>query len=174
MMHKAWINLRSSLLASHFGALVLLAIAVIPLMAYIRFAPHKPEHWHIDPEEAPRRGKPNRLLLTGPEALIVPASVEDTAHMIKDIALATPRTRLLAGSAEEGWMTFLTTSTVLKYPDYTSFRISEAETGGSRVSVFARARFGYRDFGMNRRRVDGWIASLSQRVPGEIGLSMEL
>jgi len=76
-------------LASHFGALVLLAIAVIPLMAYIRFAPHKPEHWHIDPEEAPRRGKPNRLLLTGPEALIVPASVEDTAHMIKDIALAT-------------------------------------------------------------------------------------
>ena len=70
-------------------------------------------------------------------------------------ALATPRTRLIAGSAEEGLLTFQTRSLLWGFPDYTTASV----TDGTLV-IYGRLRFGRSDIGVNKARILGWLASL--------------
>jgi uncharacterized protein (DUF1499 family) len=71
--------------------------------------------------------------------------------------LPLPRPARLAGQGD--FVTYLTRSAAFGFPDYTSIRIRPTATG-SQVLVFARSRFGDSDLGVNRARVQDWIARL--------------
>ncbi len=129
---------------------VLLAVAV-GLLAWIRLAPSDPARWHVRPEFTADRDMPGgavRIIRAGPDALA----------RLDRIARATPRTRLLAGSVEEGMMTWITRSRAFGFPDYTT-----AWADGERLVIYARLRFGRADFGVNRARVEGWVRALQAR-----------
>ena len=115
--------------------------------AYIRLAPSDPVRWHVAPEDAERdlKGGVVRVVETGPDGL---------ARLDK-IARATPRTSVLAGSLEEGMITYITRTKVFGFPDYTT-----VQQDGDTLRIYARLRFGRKDFGVNRDRVTQWLALL--------------
>lgn len=126
----------------------LIAIAMLGVLAYVRLAPSDPEAWHVTPKvEADKtfRNGATRRVLTGGGGL----------KKLETIALTEPRTEIFAGSSESGMITFVSRSRLVGYPDYTT-----AMQVGEDLLIYARSRFGRRDFGVNAARVDGWIDAL--------------
>jgi len=146
-------------------AKLILGIAVLALLgfaAWVRLVPSDPAVWHVDPATVTDRGAENSFLLAaGGDAgpLELPLPPDEAAARVDAVALATPRTTRLAGQGD--FVTYLTRSAVVGFPDYTSVRILPTATG-SEVLIFARSRFGESDFGVNRARVEDWVARLTQ------------
>jgi len=136
-------------------------LALLGLAAWVRLAPSDPAVWHVDPETVTERGPRNSYLLApGGDAapLEVPLPPDEVAARLEAIALSTPRTTRLAGQGD--FITYITRSATFGFPDYTSVRIRPTATG-SQVLIFARSRFGDGDLGVNRARVNTWIAQLT-------------
>lgn len=146
--------------------MILLALLVIVIagMAYVRLAPHDTARWHLDPRRVARPATPNFHLLRmvdgdapAPLFNIAPKPLAERVHAIATADGAT----LLAGSVAEGHMTYLSRSRLMGYPDYTTVLIEPAGDG-SMVTAFARARFGHSDIGVNRARLEAWVAQLTE------------
>ena len=142
---------------------VILGLGILALLgfaAWVRLAPSDPAAWHVDPETVTDRGARNSYLLAaGGDAapLEVPLPPDQVAARLEAIALSTPRTTRLAGQGD--FVTYITRSAAFSFPDYTSVRILPTATG-SQVLIFARSRFGDSDLGVNRARVESWLARL--------------
>ncbi len=128
--------------------LILLLTSLIGVGLYVRLAPSDPGRWHAMPEEME-----NMDMNHGAKRVI--AAGEGDLARLHAIALATPRTKTLAGSVEEQMITYITRSRVFGFPDYTTV----TQTGDS-IKIHARLRFGTLDMGVNAARVDDWIAEL--------------
>ncbi len=142
--------------------LTILLVIVLGLMAYIRLAPSDPLTWHADPATVVKPDKPNTWLVRdGGDAPSVTLSMTPDQVMAKldAIAGATARTTLLAGDRLH--KTWVTRSAIMGYPDFTSVRLEPAGQGTT-VTLFARARFGDSDFGVNRTRAEDWLEQLSR------------
>lgn len=127
----------------------ILAILFLGFVAYVRFAPSHPEVWHVDPRVEGDKDFANgvtRLLTVGKDGL----------RRIHSVAGADPRTDVLAGSVEEGKVTYVTRTRVMGFPDYTTVMQS-----GEDLLIYARSRFGRKDLGVNRERVERWIEALA-------------
>ncbi|PIE14516.1 MAG: hypothetical protein CSA70_01835 [Rhodobacterales bacterium] len=130
--------------------LMLLLALVMVFAVWVRVAPSDAMRWHKMREiEADRdlEGGMLRVVETGPDGL---------ARLDK-VARATARTSVLAGSVEEGMITYVTRTVAWGFPDYTTVRQT-----GDRLEIYARLRFGRKDFGVNKARVEGWLAALGQ------------
>ena len=130
--------------------LIVLLTALIGVGLYVRLAPSDPGVWHAMPDEMEdinMDGGAKRVVEAGEGAL-------DRLHVI---ALATPRTEVLAGSVDEGKITYITRSRVFGFPDYTTVM----QVDGA-IKIHARLRFGKFDMGVNAARVDAWIAELKR------------
>ncbi|WP_170338272.1 DUF1499 domain-containing protein [Ruegeria arenilitoris] len=126
----------------------LVVAAVVGLGLYVRLAPADPARWHVQVVAEADRDLPGgviRVAQTGPDGLA----------RLDQVARATPRTTVLAGSVDEGLITYVTRSRVFGFPDYTT-----AQQDGDTLRIYGRLRFGRRDFDVNRSRVDGWLAAL--------------
>ena len=146
------------------GPIILVVVvgAVLAGMAYVRLSPSEPGRWHVDPAEAePGTGrfvvKPDGGDTDGPLLEMAP---DQALAAIDTVAMAAPRTERLAGSVEEGRITYVTRSRWIGFPDYTTVEAVEVE-GGSRLVIFARLRFGESDMGVNAARVRGWLERLA-------------
>lgn len=128
-----------------FWAIVLIVVAGL---AWIRLAPSDPAVWHVDPQVTADQD------LAGGVRRRIPAG-ERTFEMLDRIILATPRTEVLAGSVEEGKITYITRSQWMGFPDYTTIMRHEDV-----LELHARLRFGQSDRGVNKQRVDSWLAQL--------------
>lgn len=142
----------------------LMAVALGAVAVWVRLAPSDSARWHVDPLSVTARGARNSFLLRDGAGADGPARHLDqppaeVAARLAAIAKATPRTRLLAGQGD--FVTYVTRSALWGFPDYTSIRISP-DGGGSSIAIFARARFGDSDLGVNRARVEDWLDQLSR------------
>lgn len=132
---------------------LILVVLVGGLMAYVRLAPIDVAGVHVTPDAGGPGDYPAEGGFTAVRAISADAgAVLDQARAV---ALATPRTRLLAGSPAEGIMTFETRSRVMGFPDYTTVAVA-----GDLLTVHGRLRFGRSDLGVNRARIEGWLAQL--------------
>lgn len=144
-----------------------LALALLLLgtgfAAYVRFAPSDPARWHEDPRLVARPGTPNFHLIrmVGGDAMpqVFQMTPEALAARVDEIARE-DGARLIAGSLGALHMTYLTRTRLMGYPDYTSVLIEPAGEGAM-LLAFARARFGQSDMGVNRARLERWLAALS-------------
>ncbi len=126
----------------------LLFALVVLLGAYIRLAPSDPTRWHVPPVgdvNQDMKGGVFRIVETGPDGL---------AHL-NQVALSSSRISVFAGSVDEGMITYVTRTKVVGFPDYTT-----VQQDGDTLRIYGRLRFGRSDFGVNRNRVDGWLAAL--------------
>ncbi|MBC2835386.1 DUF1499 domain-containing protein [Gemmobacter straminiformis] len=128
---------------------------------YVRLAPSDPARWNISlPMDAPddcmvrpARGSASVSCLIAEDPTVL-------LRQLEGIVLATPRTTRLAGSPEEGRITWITRSRLWGFPDYTTVQVSQTCTG-TRIDIFARLRFGGDDMGVNAGRLSVWFARLT-------------
>lgn len=135
----------------------LLLMIVISGLVYVRMAPHDITALHVPP---PMDAAPDGPVIKDNSGLFVQEFAVPPADILEAFntaALTTKRTRILAGSVEEGMITYVTRSRILGFPDYTTVQ-AVAEGQGSRVTIYARLRFGRSDFGVNSTRVRGWLS----------------
>jgi hypothetical protein len=127
--------------------------AILAFAAFVRLAPSDPAVWHVP------------AIAEGPPGQVAPGEGSATLRLAGDgpallarldsVALATPRTTRLAGSVEEGRITWVTRSALWGFPDYTT-----AEVRPDGLAVQARLRFGRSDMGVNAARLTDWLARL--------------
>ncbi|PRX37772.1 Protein of unknown function [Meinhardsimonia xiamenensis] len=141
-------------------ALVILLVAAVALMAYVRLAPSPPGRWHVDPLTAPLPGAGGVALRPGspdgqtPVWPVPPAAL--LAAFAAHVEATTPRITRLAGSPEEGRITWIVRSRVFGFPDYVTVSAFPAD-GGAALAILSRLRFGRSDLGVNRARVKRWL-----------------
>lgn len=129
---------------------IVLVTVFVCLALYVRLVPSDPARWHVSRDETSNKdfdGGAIRLAEAG----------EGGLARLHDIALTTPRTRVLAGSVEEGMITYITRSAVFRFPDYTTVDFSDGK-----LRLYGRLRFGKLDMGVNAARIDGWLAELAR------------
>ncbi|SDE17091.1 Protein of unknown function [Limimaricola pyoseonensis] len=147
-----------------------LAATAAPLV-WVRVAPADVTAWHVDPMHVPRPPRPPReggwLVRTGEANAAPPVFETDPATLMTafgEIMRAEPRTRMIYESPAEGRATWVTRTPLIGFPDYTSVK-AVPEAGGAALMIWARNRFGVSDMGVNRKRVERWIAELERRLP---------
>lgn len=145
-------------------AVLLVALILFGVMAYIRLAPSDPALWNVDPGPVPilSGAGPVQPVPGGARATLLLAG-RDPAEVLARLdalARATSRTSRLAGSPEQGRMTWITRSAVFGFPDYTTAAV-RSEGAATRLDLYARQRFGQGDFGVNGARLRDWIAGLT-------------
>lgn len=132
----------------------LIVAAILGSIAYVRFAPSDPAVWNTDPQVLSSQDLRDgvRRRFEGNDA---------TMAVLERIILSTPRTEKLAGSIEEGRVTYVTRSKWMGFPDYTTVQRHEDV-----IELYARLRFGRSDLGVNKARVDGWLTDLGLQTGG--------
>ena len=133
--------------------LSLVLLAVLGFGLWVRLAPSDPARWHVSAGDAGNRDFAGAAIRT------VAAGPGDMARLDR-IIRATPRTTHLAGSPEEGMVTYVTRSRLWGFPDYTTI---EARPG--QIVIHGRLRFGASDMGVNRARLEGWMAAYEAARP---------
>ncbi len=131
-------------------AKILVLLVLIGVGLYVRLAPSDPMRWHAMPdtlEEGDLRYGAVRIVGVGQDGLL----------RIHAIIVKSPRTQHLAGSVDEGMITYISRSRVVGFPDYTTVRHTEQQ-----LQIFGRQRFGTSDFGVNAGRIDEWLRLLLQ------------
>lgn len=130
--------------------------------AYVRFAPVDPQRWHVDlgPLADELGAQPAQAMREGSNSAAIrlegdPAQLSALLDRLDTIALATPRTRRIAGDPSQGWLTWETRSLLFGLPDYTTAQIVDGT-----LVIFARARFGRGDQGVNAARLTDWLGKL--------------
>lgn len=131
--------------------IVLLAL-LAAAMLWVRLAPVNAARWHVD-LTGPVAPRANAAFCPAPGARVT-FPPEDMARL-DAIALATPRTRVLAGSAAEGHVTYITRSALWGFPDYTTVQVR-----GGQICAVARQGIGLEDLGVNAARLGGWLQEL--------------
>lgn len=127
-------------------------VLFIGLATYVRLASVDPTLWHVDPETAADPGG-RGVLVTQASGLAPQAALS----ALDKIILATPRSRLIAGDAGSGMVTYEVRTKLMRYPDYVTIKAKPTDPGSDLV-ILSRARFGESDFGVNAARLDGWLA----------------
>lgn len=133
------------------GLVVVLALLVVPFGLYVRLAPSDPEIWHSMPEAITERD------MAGGAMRVVGAG-ENGMTQLDEIIRAEPRTSVLAGSVEEGKITYIARSRLWGFPDYITMRQRDKQ-----IELYSRLRFGQSDMGVNAERLDRWLTQFAQR-----------
>lgn len=133
----------------------LIAAGAGGLSAYVRLAPLVPGVWHVDPIGVQRSRRPNNTLWSDvgdAPAMLFDAPPVGVGAALGDVARGLGWAEILGGAPGEGWVTYVVRTPLFGYPDVVSIRIL-ARGSGTALHVYARAVYGYRDFGVNSARV---------------------
>ena len=79
---------------------------------------------------------------------------------LRTVAAAQPRTFIAAEYKAEWQIHWVARSAVLNFPDLVTAQVVAAGQDSSTLVLYSRSVYGYADFGVNRRRVDDWLAAL--------------
>lgn len=141
-------------------ALIALLLLVLALVLYVNFAPTREADWHVAPDDAPDPGDGG---VKGSETF--DAAPDRVFAAIEAVAADWPKARLIAGSAEEGILTYEVRSRVIGFPDYVTLKVS-GDRAGSKLDYVSRLRFGRSDLGVNRQRMEAWLGAVRARLNG--------
>jgi uncharacterized protein (DUF1499 family) len=128
------------------AALFVLSVALI---VYVRLSPNSAEKWHVAPEVDRDKSYSNGVLRRVENA-------PDGLGKLHEVIGKDASTQVLAGDVASGMVTYLSRTKLMGYPDFTTIK-----QDGDTLLIHGRSRFGKRDFGVNAKRVDGWIAALT-------------
>ena len=161
-----------------FIFLMFLTLAAAGWMFYtVSKVEHDVALWHVDPLTAPQTLKPHSYRMAPPALTNMPVDILSPvysanptlmAKAFDDFVMRQSKTIRLAGSPEEGWMTYVQRTPALNFPDYISVKFIDLNGGKSTIAIYSRSRYGYSDQGVNEARVNTWVGTLSsfETVPG--------
>ncbi|MGR3485197.1 MAG: DUF1499 domain-containing protein [Paracoccaceae bacterium] len=138
-------------------AFAILVTAPLLGLAYVRLGPDDVARWHVDPAAAPEPGS------TGDRRVVdVSASPTEALGALDRAVLDLPRSARLAGTAEEGRMTWIVRSRVMGFPDYVTAAAAPL-ADGARLTILSRLRYGRDDMGVNAARLDELLTGFDPR-----------
>lgn len=152
---------------------LVLLLLVAGALLFVRFATHDPAQWHVDPLTAPTPATPNSWRVAPPgqspgaagmESPIYRATPAELMAAFDRIALAQTETERLAGTPDQGFVTYVQRTPLVKYPDYISVKAVDLGNGQSALAILSRSRFGKSDLGVNKARVTEWLKGLEGMV----------
>ena len=142
--------------------------AAVAGAVYMRTLGHPPETWHVDPTQATRSTTDNDYLVA-PEGvtearvdrIFAPREIapKDLLFLFDSIARNAPRTTRIAMDEATMSATYVQKTALLAFPDYISVRAVTVD-GGAALVIWSRSRFGASDFGVNKERIDDWLAKI--------------
>ncbi|HKL70476.1 DUF1499 domain-containing protein [Salibaculum sp.] len=144
---------------------VVLGVALVAMAGYVRLAPSDADRWHRFVTPGPPGDSPTQGGFTARR--VVEGDPQTVMTTLDAVAQDTPRTRVLAGSAEDGFVTYVTRSAFWGFPDYTTVYLTRNDPqagGATTLTIHARLRFGQSDMGVNGARVRGWMDALPAGV----------
>jgi len=156
--------------------LALIAVVSTGISIGIRRAGIDAERWHVDPTGAAPTGNPNWYRVTPDSAPadrdpdrdasspVFDVTVAELSAAFDAVALGDDRVEVVAGSAADGFVTYVQRSAVFAFPDFVSVTFSDVAAGGSSFAVFSRSQYGQSDLGVNKKRVERWVAATQQRL----------
>lgn len=146
---------------------VLAVIGVGGAAIGLRTVDHDPAEWHIDPSIAERTGRPNDYVVA-PEG-----ATKAKIDRIAKVHATDPRTLLfqfdviakahgadpMGTTIDDMWITYVHRTALFGFPDYISVK-AVPEGDGAALIVWSRSRYGHSDLGVNKERIDSWLAQL--------------
>lgn len=114
----------------------------------------KPNQYLVAPENLCRNATPHAPA----PRFDMPADM--LLNRFRTVALAEPRVRVLEDDRKRSQMTFVQKTKVFRFPDIIDVLAISLPEDRSTIAVYSRAVYGIRDFGVNRRRVEAWLAKL--------------
>jgi uncharacterized protein (DUF1499 family) len=75
-----------------------------------------------------------------------------------------PRVQLLRRELTNQQIDYVQRSRLLRFPDLVTVRFVPVDDGHSTVAIYSRSVYGRGDMGVNRARVEEWLAKLKARV----------
>jgi len=154
------------------GLAVAVLVGAATAFAIINSSKHYPPRWHVDPSQIELSGTPNEFLAAPPgttvapadaSTLIYPESPSELLARFDTIARSHPRTSVVAGDLESLTITYVQRSRFIGFPDYVTVKAVALERGAALI-VYSRSRYGRSDFGVNRTRVEAWLAALGDSI----------
>lgn len=123
----------------------------------------------VDFAKLTRRSSPNDALIHPPgagaaadaEAPVFNMSAARLADALRAVALAEPRTLELPG-AGGGRLRFVQRSFLMRYPDVIDVLVIARDDGTSTLALYSRSAVGHSDLGVNRARLERWLAALKR------------
>lgn len=114
--------------------------------------------------------RPNQFLMCPPDLCAVTGHADSPAFEVpaarlrerwREVVSARPRVELV-GISEDGWqLDYVARSARLRFPDLVTVRFVSLAPERSTLAVYSRALYGRRDFGVNRKRTEGWLAAIA-------------
>lgn len=90
------------------------------------------------------------------------APVDAVLAAVRRIADRQPRTTLLREDAAAGQLVYVQRSAVFRFPDTIWVQAAALPEGGTLLAVYSRSAYGYTDLGVNRQRVESWLAAVDR------------
>lgn len=117
------------------------------------------------------RRSPNQYLVLPPdfdgaaaahaESPVFESSAEVLRARWKAMADRQPRVSLIREDAAAGQIECVERSRILRFPDTITAAFISLGEDRSTVAIYSRARYGYRDFGVNKERITRWLAHVA-------------
>jgi uncharacterized protein (DUF1499 family) len=125
-------------------------------------------------ETLQRRSTPNDALacppnVCGAKADIVPpiyaVGAADLARAFDKAVASEPRLTLVATSDQGASRRYIQRSRLLGFPDTIVVRFFERAGGHSTLALYSRSQLGKGDLGVNRARIERWLAEIGRETP---------
>lgn len=127
------------------------------------------ERLALDPLTLERTGHPNDFLVcptgrctatTDRAAPVLDIAAAGQLRLWEQVVTAAPRTRIL-GLSETGFTLHAEQrSRIFRFVDTIAVRVLPLEGGRSTFAAYSRSELGYGDMGVNRARLEAWVAQL--------------
>lgn len=147
-------------------ALVVIALLFVLVSAYVRLAPLDVpllQSWMslFPPGE--------KTWVNGHQVVREMDDPQAEMARLDAIIMATPRTTRVQGSVESGLTSYVTRSALFGFPDFITLSAGPDDTidggNGPLLRIDGRAVYGKSDLGVNKARIQGWLAQLDGDRP---------
>ncbi len=91
-----------------------------------------------------------------------PWPAAELARRFRAVAIAEPRVTPLAEAAGGLQFELVQRSALFRFPDTISVEVLPLAEARSTLAIYSRSRYGHSDFGVNRKRIDRWLARLDE------------
>jgi len=85
--------------------------------------------------------------------------------LIQGIAASRPRTYQAALYPDQLQASYVARSAVFNFPDLIMMQVRQEGPDSSELIVYSRSVYGHSDLGVNRKRVEAWLAALRTKLP---------
>ena len=85
--------------------------------------------------------------------------------LVREVAAGEPRTYQAAFYPNQLQADYVVRSAVFNFPDLVMLQVRKDGADGSGLVVYSRSVYGRSDLGVNRKRIEAWLAALQTKLP---------